>query len=774
VVVSDTAADVAASLDALNSDAHVTSIMLTDSGVPVVTITAAQALGDTTALGKIANPAIQLVVSDSAVDISANFDALNADTAISSVTLTDDGDPMLVLSVAQATSTAGLLSKISNTDFVISVFDSVANILAGAASLTDDGRVTSVTAVDTASNILANASALAAAGCASQIVVDSAADVAANIGAIAVDASVQAIILTDSGAPALTLSVDQTIDDARALGEISNSAFTISIVDTAANVSANVDILAAMSQIGAVTLTDAGTPVLSLNVAQFSGDGSLLAKITNSAYMINIADTAAAASAQLDALNGSTAVGSITLSDLGTPTLTLTAAQALNDTTALGLITNASYDVSVTDSVANVMSNNVALASDPHVNAITIEDTAANVLASATALEADAQISSITVNDTAANITDNITALRDIPDVSVLNVVDSAAAVASDIDALSADAWMLAGITLTDADPVLTLTAEQAANDSFVLSKITNGSFTIAVVDSAANISEYLNQLVWTPNLTSITMTDSGSPSLNVGASWLDGDRSVLSKITNSTYTVNLVGGSAVGVQTFVDAKAILDAIPGGFSISDYASNVKGQLDALNADTHVTSITLTDYSTPHVTLSMAQVLGDATALGEITNSNYTITVQDTVANVVADASAISANSRITSVAIVDTAADVVANAAALDGDPLVSSIDVVDTAANIVANEVSFTAVKAPVTISVEDTAANVSAELDALNADASLDAISFTDTSQPILTLTACKQSTTSPLWATSSGHLPTGSTSSIRSPTSRPTSMR
>ena len=46
----------AASLDALNGDSHVTSIALTDGGVPALTLAIAQALGDTSALGDITTP----------------------------------------------------------------------------------------------------------------------------------------------------------------------------------------------------------------------------------------------------------------------------------------------------------------------------------------------------------------------------------------------------------------------------------------------------------------------------------------------------------------------------------------------------------------------------------------------------------------------------------------------------------------------------------------------------------------------------------------------
>jgi hypothetical protein len=49
----------------------------------------------------------------------------------------------------------------------------------------------------------------------------------------------------------------------------------------------------------------------------------------------------------------------------------------------------------------------------------------------------------------------------------------------------------------------------------------------------------------------------------------------------------------AVSVATFLAGQSTLDKIIGGFAISDTPADVAQQLDALSADTNVTSITLT-------------------------------------------------------------------------------------------------------------------------------------------------------------------------------------
>jgi len=74
IAIADTAAAISANFDALNADANVRSISLTDGGT--LELTAAQALGDTRALGAITNSSYAVAVVDTAANISANIDAL--------------------------------------------------------------------------------------------------------------------------------------------------------------------------------------------------------------------------------------------------------------------------------------------------------------------------------------------------------------------------------------------------------------------------------------------------------------------------------------------------------------------------------------------------------------------------------------------------------------------------------------------------------------------------------------------------------------------------
>ena len=736
VVIADTATNVTAELDALNADPRISAITLTDTGTPTVTLTVAQVLDDATVLSKINNNNLRLVISDTAADVSANFDALNADAALSSITLTDNGTPTMVLTATQAVNDIGLLAKISNPNYTVAIFNSVANILDDSSSLLANRQVTSITAIDTVANILANATALANSGSTSQFIVDSAANVAANLDAIKVDTSIRAISLSDSGTPTLTLTVAQTIDDAAVLGTITNSSFAIDIIDTAANVTAYINILAANDLIASVALTDDDIPVLSLNVGEAVGDAAFLAKITNASYSIDVTDTAAAVAASLDTLNANAAIGAITLTDIDAPVLNLSVEQALGDTSALGTITNGSYTIAVTDTAANVVASAAALAADARVSSISVVDTAANVLDNEASLAGNPLLASITVVDTAANVVADEAELASINNISAIDVVDSATNVAADFDALNADS-SISKITLSDANPVLILTAEQAASDYSAFNKISNPSYSIAIVDTAANVSQYLNQLAYNPSLASITLTDAGTPTLNLPSYLLSSG--VLGKIANAAYTVDLIGGSDVSVSTFVDDQAILDAVPGGFGILDSAANVGANIDALNADTHLTSITLTD-SQPSLALSAAQAVDDAEALGKITNSNYTISVTDSAANILGGSDAFAANDKITSLIVQDTVANAMSNASALNANAEITSVVIADTASNVVADKFALSILTKPISVDVTDTAADVSAQIDLLNSDTSLSAITLTDITNPILTLTAAQ----------------------------------
>ena len=125
------------------------------------------------------------------------------------------------------------------------------------------------------------------------------------------------------------------------------------VADTAANISANLDSYETNLP-PSITVTD-NNP-LTVTVGQITSDAAVLAITSNangSACTLDVVDTAANVSAGLDTLNGDSHVTSIALTDGGTPSLSLTVAQALNDTRALGEI-GTPHTITVADTGANI------------------------------------------------------------------------------------------------------------------------------------------------------------------------------------------------------------------------------------------------------------------------------------------------------------------------------------------------------------------------------------------------------------------------------------
>jgi hypothetical protein len=473
------------------------------------------------------------------------------------------------------------------------------------------------------SAFLANQAALNA-GVGGFSIADTAANVSAQLDALNADANINSIVLTDNGDPVLTLTATQAMVDGAALGAITNANYEIAISDRAAAVSAAFDLLAANAKVSSIGLTDSGTPILALSAAQALDDAGALAKITNVSYTVAVSDTATNVASHIDVLNADARIGSITLTDGGSPTLSLTVAQVLADTAALAAITNAGYAIAIRGSVADILANQTPLGASAHVGSTNVVDSAANIVANRAALDADAQITTMTVIDTAANILANSAVLDADPRVTAkvvidtaanvvalgtgsmpVQVSDTAANVAANIDALNA-ATSLTSITLTDSGtPSLMLTVAQALGDTTALAKIANATYVVAISDTAANISANIDALDTYAPLGAITLTDSSTSTLVLTVDQALGDTVALNAIANTSYAI-AVAGTAADVSTSIDA--------------------------LNSDARLSSITLTDSGPAVLTLTASQTLGDTAAFAKIANPAYTIAVSDNAGN----------------------------------------------------------------------------------------------------------------------------------------------
>jgi hypothetical protein len=481
---------VGADIDALNALGVFTPINLTDAGAPTLRLTAAQDAG---VLAAITNSNLVVNVSDSAANVAANFDALAADTRISSITLTDGGTPTLTLTAAQAQNDAATLAKISSPYALVAS--------GGGAPVT-------------VSYFLANHISLDASGQIS--IADMAANVAGGFDALNADANVTSISFTDSGTAALALTAAQTLSNTRALSKIS-SPYALSIVDSAANIVALTPVqIAALKRAGvsAVWATDA--PVV-LSIAQavaLQQSGFSIHPPASDA--VSVADTAvqiaAITQAQADALNadgcvsiaatdGAVALGAAAAVILSGDGLTvLGAAVTISDAAAalaaltpgqVAALKAAGYGFAVFDTAGDLEALSPAQIAALGAEGASITATVAGVALSVAEAVAYTQASygiqvpagdTVSVADTAANIAADLDKLGGFTSIVIS---DSAPVpVPVTLGALKADAATIARLVNADGSPYQLAVADPAGNITRV------SSWRSALVRSAASTCE--------------------------------------------------------------------------------------------------------------------------------------------------------------------------------------------------------------------------------------------------------------------------------------------
>jgi hypothetical protein len=263
----DSLANVSAVFASLAADTKLSSIALTDTGIPTLTLTASQYSADAGALAKItskyaltvtgalasaaaglqASAAVtSFTILDSLANVSAVFASLAADTKLSSIALTDTGIPTLTLTASQYGADAGVLAKLTGK-FALTVTGALTSAAAG---LQANGVVTSFT------------------------VLDSSANVASTIATLNADTKLSSIIVTDGNPLAIAyaaFTAGQT-----ALGKLPGTyrlsvtgvtvgnattvqanahVISFAMADTAANVTATLSSLNADSKLSALTVS---------------------------------------------------------------------------------------------------------------------------------------------------------------------------------------------------------------------------------------------------------------------------------------------------------------------------------------------------------------------------------------------------------------------------------------------------------------------------------------------------------------------------------------
>jgi len=105
-------------------------------------------------------------------------------------------------------------------------------------------------------------------------------------------------------------------------------------------------------------------------------------------------------------------------------------------------------------------------------------------------------------------------------------------------------------------------------------------------------------------------------------------------------------------------------------AVSDSSANIASQLDALQANTELTTITQIGVASP-LAITATQMTADADALGKISGS-YALAVSDVAA---ADAATVGSNSHVASLTVSDTSSAVATNFSSLNSNSKLSKIN---------------------------------------------------------------------------------------------------
>ena len=626
--LTDTAADVANNLDKLQAIANqITSIKLTDSGTPSLNITATQLSvgGDAQTLGLISGN-YSLTVSGATV---ANFSNSLSNTHVTSVGIVDSATNILTgLDNLQAN--AAKLSAItftdSNTPTLAITATQFANDTAAFGLITGQYNIT-VTNVSVANMNSTLVNAL------SVTLKDSAVKLLAGLDSVqAANGHITDIKLTDIGAPAFSVTATQFNNDYSTLNLISsNYRLTIqgsiaanvasklgnshwaavAVADSGVNVVTNLDALQAhTTNISGISLTDTSTPKLAITASQLTNDSAALGLISNTYNLavsgvsaanvssvltkahvasVSISDTAAATVTNLSSLQTNVAkITGITLTDTGTPTLSLTAAQWTNAYSALNLISS-NYRLTIQGSIA---ANVASKLGNSHWAAVAVADSGVNVVTNLDALQAHTtNISGISLTDTstpklaitASQLTNDSAALGLISNtynlavsgvsaanvssvltkahVASVSISDTAAATVTNLSSLQTNVAKITGITLTDTGtPTLSLTAATVSSAQSVLNDIQT-NYLLSVKDTVSNINKLdLSGL----HTTSIEIQPTGLvvgqnlqentkvTNLNLSLINLTGD-SINEKVYNTTGTeIDILNSSSAIISKFI------------------------------------------------------------------------------------------------------------------------------------------------------------------------------------------------------------------------------
>ena len=569
------------------------------------------------------------------VDTVANLLGLSAGAQTIATAETLAPGATVTLTVAQAMGLAAL-GGFSNVGATVAVDDTIAHLM----QTGWESVATSYNVTDSISNLVANA--------ASGLLID------ANAVVLLGDT------VTDTG----------TIDTIAGISNFTRGTALLTIADSPDAIAAHAaQILAAASSARIV----ASTAISAAQAEQLVGlSNASMLTFAGSNHLV-VADTYAhlsdpdnaggvALASVIDVIDTAANLVAATLQDWGSivPFYMLTAGGTLtgDEATVLaglgGHYSNGGFVLTMADTAAATIANGAALTSLPIDAAVS--DSVANIDSQVAGLLAlGVHLASVTPTDSDPVSADAAAGLHLLASVlagSAVAVTDSASAVVADSTDLLALGSHLGTITLTDSSPVAVAVATGLLP---VLAHLA-GDTSIDVADTGANIASQASSLASLGSeLGTVTLSD-GTATDAATAAALATVRAHLGSqiltVSDSAAAIDAVSGDlatmqADGVIASIDApnetvadilahETALMTLGATATILDTAANVNGALGALELlHSMVTTIELTDGTTPTLTVTVAQLSGDSDALASIASAHQ-IVVGDTAAHIQAD------------------------------------------------------------------------------------------------------------------------------------------
>jgi len=447
---------------------------------------------------------------------------------------------------------------------------------------------------------------------------------AAAHSSASVQMSTQALNLYNASvAKAATSSY--SVAQALAIGT-SASAGSIAISDTAANISKGFDRLVAIApKISAIEQTD--VKAIAINEAQFSAgltsnpEDGLLYKINSNQFKVAISGVHTANLTSIASYGDKVVVMALAdtsanivdslaeIAVLGTKVsvitqtsrsaLALSYANTVQYANTLSKIDKGSYKLNLTDTASNIKIN---------LAAITKLDTKVSTITQTDAPEA------IAVN--MASVTNGLTTLKKINSGSFkISIEDNAAAITKSWAVLLPIQKNISSLKLTDAVPVLRLTAAQAQAGEGLINNITNNTLQLTVADTATNLSANLEGiLALDAKVTKVTQTGVGNIAVTQSQLASEALTSFLGKLVPTNYSLAVSGADKTNIAAILantHVKSVsLSVTDGTLTSSDADTNTALQnskittiavsnakivnLGALGTDKRVKSIGITD------------------------------------------------------------------------------------------------------------------------------------------------------------------------------------